>query len=187
MHIRHRGDLNPCGQSPMDFETISLTTRTQCPRYQFGNMHRNWQRELQANCAGIQNKKVRPGSTSFFHFRMIFEEILAIALLNCVSMLMLETYCLHRAVRLSNACFDIANSVCIFPTLHPFAKKNASTVCGCHNSCSSPTDAIEICMFRMCTIRREATRAFVVQLQIASLANGRSWAQVPAGAHPFWN
>ena len=28
--IRHRGDSNPCGQSPMDFESISLTSRTQC-------------------------------------------------------------------------------------------------------------------------------------------------------------
>ena len=27
---RHRGDSNPCGQSPMDFESISLTTRTHC-------------------------------------------------------------------------------------------------------------------------------------------------------------
>jgi hypothetical protein len=27
---RHRGDSNPCGQSPMDFESISLTARTQC-------------------------------------------------------------------------------------------------------------------------------------------------------------
>ncbi len=27
---RHRGDSNPCGQSPMDFEPISLTARTQC-------------------------------------------------------------------------------------------------------------------------------------------------------------
>jgi hypothetical protein len=27
---RHQGDSNPCGQSPMDFESISLTTRTQC-------------------------------------------------------------------------------------------------------------------------------------------------------------
>ena len=27
---RHRGDSNPCGQSPMDFESISLATRTQC-------------------------------------------------------------------------------------------------------------------------------------------------------------
>ena len=25
---RHRGDSNPCGQSPMDFESISLTART---------------------------------------------------------------------------------------------------------------------------------------------------------------
>ncbi len=25
-----RGDSNPCGQSPMDFESISLTARTQC-------------------------------------------------------------------------------------------------------------------------------------------------------------
>jgi hypothetical protein len=30
MHNRHRGDSNPCGQSPMDFESISLATRTQC-------------------------------------------------------------------------------------------------------------------------------------------------------------
>ena len=27
---RHRGDLSPCGQSPMDFESITLTTRSQC-------------------------------------------------------------------------------------------------------------------------------------------------------------
>jgi hypothetical protein len=27
---RHRGHSNPCGQSPMDFESISLTARTQC-------------------------------------------------------------------------------------------------------------------------------------------------------------
>ena len=27
---RHRGDSNPCGQSPMDFESISSTARTQC-------------------------------------------------------------------------------------------------------------------------------------------------------------
>ena len=27
---RHRGDSNPCGQSPMDFESISLAARTQC-------------------------------------------------------------------------------------------------------------------------------------------------------------
>ena len=32
---RHRGDSNPCGQSPMDFESISLTARTQC-RYKHG-------------------------------------------------------------------------------------------------------------------------------------------------------
>ena len=30
---RHQGDSNPCGQSPMDFESISLTTRTQCHVY----------------------------------------------------------------------------------------------------------------------------------------------------------
>ena len=29
---RQRGDSNPCGQSPMDFESISLTTRTHCLR-----------------------------------------------------------------------------------------------------------------------------------------------------------
>ena len=28
--MRHRRDSNPCGQSPMDFESISLATRTQC-------------------------------------------------------------------------------------------------------------------------------------------------------------
>ena len=28
--IRHRGDSSPCGQRPMDFESISLATRTQC-------------------------------------------------------------------------------------------------------------------------------------------------------------
>ena len=27
---RHRGDSSPCGQSPMDFESISLAARTQC-------------------------------------------------------------------------------------------------------------------------------------------------------------
>ena len=27
---RHREDSNPCGQSPMDFESIALTARTQC-------------------------------------------------------------------------------------------------------------------------------------------------------------
>ena len=27
---RHRGDSNPCGQSPMNFESISLAARTQC-------------------------------------------------------------------------------------------------------------------------------------------------------------
>ena len=27
---RHRGDSNPCGQRPMDFEPISSATRTQC-------------------------------------------------------------------------------------------------------------------------------------------------------------
>ena len=32
---RHRGDSNPCGQSPMDFESISLTARTQCLWMQF--------------------------------------------------------------------------------------------------------------------------------------------------------
>ena len=30
MAKRHRGDSNPCGQSPMDFESISLAARTQC-------------------------------------------------------------------------------------------------------------------------------------------------------------
>ena len=29
-HKRHRGDSNPRGQGPMDFESISLTARTQC-------------------------------------------------------------------------------------------------------------------------------------------------------------
>ena len=30
MGMRHRGDSNPCGQSPMDFESIPLTARAQC-------------------------------------------------------------------------------------------------------------------------------------------------------------
>ena len=29
-HDRQRGDLSPCGQSPMDFESITLTTRSHC-------------------------------------------------------------------------------------------------------------------------------------------------------------
>ena len=28
---RQRGDSSPCGQSPMDFESITLTTRSHCP------------------------------------------------------------------------------------------------------------------------------------------------------------
>ena len=36
---RHRGDSNPCGQSPMDFESISLTARTQCLDEK---VYRNW-------------------------------------------------------------------------------------------------------------------------------------------------
>ena len=28
--IRYQGDSNPCGQSPVEFESISLTARTQC-------------------------------------------------------------------------------------------------------------------------------------------------------------
>ena len=28
--MRHRGDSNPCGRSPMDFESITLATRSQC-------------------------------------------------------------------------------------------------------------------------------------------------------------
>ena len=31
---RQRGDLNPCGQSPMDFESITLTTRSHCHVWQ---------------------------------------------------------------------------------------------------------------------------------------------------------
>ena len=30
VEYRHRGDSNPCGQSPMDFESISLAARTHC-------------------------------------------------------------------------------------------------------------------------------------------------------------
>ena len=36
---RHRGDSNPCGQSPMDFESISLTARTQCHMPFIGSVH----------------------------------------------------------------------------------------------------------------------------------------------------
>ena len=28
--MRQRGDLSPCGQSPMDFESITLATRSHC-------------------------------------------------------------------------------------------------------------------------------------------------------------
>ena len=38
---RHRGDSNPCGQSPMDFESISLATRTQCLDFD-GATGRGW-------------------------------------------------------------------------------------------------------------------------------------------------
>ena len=40
---RHQGDSNPCGQSPMDFESISLTARTQClwKFTNFGVIHLN--------------------------------------------------------------------------------------------------------------------------------------------------
>ena len=38
---RHRGDSNPCGQSPMDFESISLATRTQCLAFD-GATGRGW-------------------------------------------------------------------------------------------------------------------------------------------------
>ena len=34
--IRHLGDSNPCGQSPADFESASLTTRTRCLRHECG-------------------------------------------------------------------------------------------------------------------------------------------------------
>ena len=34
---RHQGDSNPCGQSPMDFESISLAARTHC--HLLGNMN----------------------------------------------------------------------------------------------------------------------------------------------------
>ena len=30
MAVRQRGDLSPCGQSPMDFESITLATRSHC-------------------------------------------------------------------------------------------------------------------------------------------------------------
>ena len=34
---RQRGDSNPCGQSPMDFESISLTARTHCHMFTENN------------------------------------------------------------------------------------------------------------------------------------------------------
>ena len=34
MKIRQRGDLSPCGQSPMDFESITLATRSHCHVHQ---------------------------------------------------------------------------------------------------------------------------------------------------------
>ena len=33
--IRQRGDSNPCGQSPMEFESISLAARTHCLELHF--------------------------------------------------------------------------------------------------------------------------------------------------------
>ena len=36
---RQRGDLNPCGQSPMDFESITLTTRSHCPGRNYSRKH----------------------------------------------------------------------------------------------------------------------------------------------------
>ena len=42
----HQGDMNPCGQSPMDFESITLATRSQCQMPDFGfvaNKNSNFQ------------------------------------------------------------------------------------------------------------------------------------------------
>ena len=40
VEYRHRGDSNPCGQSPMDFESISLAARTQCLWLHLSNLVR---------------------------------------------------------------------------------------------------------------------------------------------------
>ena len=57
-HARHRGDSNPCGQSPTEFESISLTTRTQCQWRRTSKFvcfsHRRWalpRTHLQCGCA----------------------------------------------------------------------------------------------------------------------------------------
>ena len=42
---RQRGDSNPCGQSPMDFESISLTARTHCHMFT-ENVGLSWARSL---------------------------------------------------------------------------------------------------------------------------------------------
>ena len=47
---RHRGDSNPCGQSPMDFESISLTARTQCHSNTSENSQRQMPQQLLAPC-----------------------------------------------------------------------------------------------------------------------------------------
>ena len=40
---RHLGDSNPCGQSPMDFESISLAARTKCHVFGCAGRHRHCQ------------------------------------------------------------------------------------------------------------------------------------------------
>ena len=56
---RHRGDSNPCGQNPMDFESISLTARTQCHGH---SRERNTPRHRKPKTnATAKHKTPRPG------------------------------------------------------------------------------------------------------------------------------
>ena len=60
---RQRGDSNPCGQSPMDFESISLTARTHCHMFT-ENVGLCWSRWLphRRGRLGIQGFRVKfPG------------------------------------------------------------------------------------------------------------------------------
>ena len=51
---RQRGDSNPCGQSPMDFESISLATRTHCHvDLRTCGCRCDQQRPLRANADGV--------------------------------------------------------------------------------------------------------------------------------------
>jgi hypothetical protein len=68
---RQRGDSNPCGQSPMDFESISLAARTHCHMLAFYHCEselRNFKRScplVVCNCMVPWHAHV-PHCTSYF-------------------------------------------------------------------------------------------------------------------------